>query len=76
MTDLKLGDSVILPESYGIRECSGGSVKIHGCARCGYDHDSIQLYELTNPTNWTHWATCPRTDEPIMIRDEPVKEVQ
>lgn len=50
----------------------------HGCARCGGDgHDNIVFKPLTYPIELkpgadaytlTHWAMCPATDEPILLR--------
>lgn len=47
------------------------SVKI--CARCGGDHYDLECNPFIRPVNdndgmvWTHWATCPRTGEPILL---------
>ncbi len=43
---------------------------LHGCARCGQTHHNIVFKRLTIPAydgEWTHWAPCPSTDEPIML---------
>ena len=38
------------------------------CPRCGRRHEEMAFYEVSRPTIWTHWATCPITKEPIMRR--------
>lgn len=45
------------------------ATKVQKCARCGEDHE-VEFFELKNPTDsfQTHWATCPVTGEPIMMR--------
>ena len=53
-------------------------VKINGCARChGEGHDLV-FRQLTHPVEFpgvdipalTHWAICPDTGEPILLRIE------
>lgn len=44
--------------------------RIGFCARCGEDHDVDVFVLHTAPPNEppaTHWATCPRTGEPILV---------
>ena len=48
------------------------TVNIIGCARCGCDHVLLTVKEFLNPITLensvaTHWATCPSTEEPILI---------
>jgi hypothetical protein len=39
------------------------------CARCGQDHGPIDFDRFINPPpNVTHWAPCPATGEPILLR--------
>lgn len=43
-----------------------------GCARCGGEH-MVRFKPLRNPIQMgdvvlTHWATCPTTKEPILMR--------
>lgn len=44
------------------------------CARCGQDHNSVVFMPLKRPVEyegkvvWTHWAPCPVTGEPILVR--------
>lgn len=45
---------------------------LQGCARCGKDH-RVRFKELQRPmvagdSTLTHWAICPTTGEPIMMR--------
>lgn len=48
-----------------------------GCARCwGDGHSELLFNELTHPIedsngNFTHWALCPTTNEPILMRVVP-----
>jgi hypothetical protein len=51
---------------------------IRGCARChGDGHENLEFKELAYPveiSNYppiTHWAMCPTSGEPIMMRFEP-----
>jgi hypothetical protein len=40
---------------------------IEDCPRCGKAH-TIQLHQLKRPSGpFTHWATCPKTNEPLFI---------
>lgn len=45
------------------------ATKVENCARCGGCHDVVFM-ELLHPlsTGQTHWAPCPATGEPIMMR--------
>ena len=40
------------------------------CARCGGRHEGLSFQALARPMEgyYTHWATCPETGEPIMLR--------
>jgi len=39
------------------------------CARCGKDHAQLEFRPLANaPDEWTHWAMCPETNEPVLVR--------
>lgn len=44
---------------------------VRGCARCGEDHDSLSFRKLGHSVDGDppleYWATCPETDEPIML---------
>lgn len=47
-------------------------VDITNCARCGEDHAAVERHEFTQPMNimgvgFTHWASCPKNGEPIII---------
>jgi hypothetical protein len=51
-------------------------VDVKDCARCQEDHLNLEFSKLRIPSNsWTHWASCPNTMEPIMLKlvvlDEP-----
>lgn len=48
---------------------------VHGCARCGGAHiNKIDWYRFERPVvdddeiTWTHWATCPTSGDPILMR--------
>lgn len=46
-----------------------------GCARCGETHENLEVRTFRNPVapaelapfEWTQWATCPVTGDPILI---------
>lgn len=45
---------------------------ISECPRCGDEHLDLHAVPFAKPplmdeTFWTHWATCPKTSEPLMI---------
>jgi hypothetical protein len=43
-------------------------ITVSNCARCGGDHENISCMKLARPCgNFTHWAQCPTTLEPIMV---------
>jgi hypothetical protein len=45
---------------------------IKNCARCGGNHEDLVFNKLRRPTQtpekWSHWASCPKTKEPILLR--------
>ena len=51
-------------------------VKIRKCARCGEDHEQLEMDAFVRPPRVlsndevvvaTHWALCPKTAQPVMI---------
>jgi hypothetical protein len=47
-------------------------VSIKRCARCGGDHLSLIFTPLSNPPHeFTHWAMCPVSKEPILMKSIP-----
>ena len=43
--------------------------KVEGCARCGETHENLIFERLESPVrNLTHWAECPNTGQPILMR--------
>lgn len=43
---------------------------VRNCARCGGNHD-LAFQPLTNPpASYTHWAPCPTSGQPILMRVE------
>lgn len=54
-------------------------VDLGSCARCGQDHDDLRFDPLSqahDDDEWSHWASCPETDEPVllMIMEEDVHD--
>lgn len=45
------------------------SIDLKGCARCGEDHDDLTFKKLrrSNPRH-DHFAMCPETEQPIMMK--------
>ena len=51
-------------------------VDVGHCARCGKDHADLGFARFKRPCQkdtvngfeWTHWAMCPETKEPILLR--------
>lgn len=44
---------------------------VHGCARCGRDHEEVTFEPFVRPVRlhdavFTHWAPCPHVHEPIL----------
>lgn len=43
-------------------------VNVGSCARCGQDHRQHPFHKLTRRQDeWSHWAVCPESGEPIML---------
>lgn len=45
------------------------------CARCGSDHQQLKMKKMLKPIKiarsvWTHWALCPLSQDPILVREE------
>ena len=51
---------------------------LKNCARCGQDHTNVLFKSFgRKPNRYTHFATCPTTQEPILMiatPDEPKKK--
>lgn len=46
---------------------------VKACQRCGEEHWQLTFEPLANPADeWTYWALCPRTKQPILLRWAPV----
>jgi hypothetical protein len=42
---------------------------VKNCARCGGNHDQLLFCKFQQaPPDHTHWASCPATDEPILLK--------
>ena len=58
----------------GYRIDSKLKLLVNNCARCGGDHH-VEFRKFSQACeNWTHWASCPETGEPILMQfeeDEP-----
>ena len=45
------------------------AVTVGHCARCGKTHHNIMFKKFKVPAlAWTHWASCPKTKEPILMQ--------
>lgn len=51
---------------------------IKNCARCVLNHEDLEFKALKHPIEMiptqlaiTHWADCPLTGEPVLMRHEP-----
>lgn len=50
---------------------------LDGCARCGLNHTGLVWVPFSRPPTgpdgvvWTHWAICPVSGDPILMRREP-----
>lgn len=50
---------------------------VQHCARCGQDHEKLNYKAFVNPiededgTVWSHWALCPVTGDPVLMRKLP-----
>lgn len=49
-------------------------VTVTACARCEGDHRRLEFRAFVRPIEedhgepWTHWAMCPTTAEPLLLR--------
>lgn len=46
---------------------------VQNCARCDGDHKSLSFKEMRSPiecgsVDLTHWAVCPVTGDPVLLR--------
>lgn len=42
---------------------------VENCARCGGNHQCQIFFPFTHPPRWwTHYGECPKTKEPILMR--------
>jgi len=45
------------------------TINVVKCARCGQDHAQLRFERLLNPpSDISHWAACPVTGQPILLR--------
>jgi len=45
---------------------------IEGCERCLDNHEKLAVNKFVRgPMGFTHWATCPATGDPILIKIGP-----
>ena len=58
-SNIQLLESILYP--------TGKTLDVKRCARCGKDHEGLNVHTLTRPVLSTHWAFCPETWEPIWI---------
>lgn len=51
-------------------------IKVLNCSRCFHKHTDMVFHRFTKPsTSGTHWALCPRTDEPMLLTLEEASGV-
>jgi hypothetical protein len=43
-------------------------IDVKCCARCGGDHDQLRFMVLGGHERYTHWAICPVSTQPILLR--------
>lgn len=48
--------------------------RIESCRRCGEKHEAVELHPFARPIpdvdgDFTDWATCPTTGDPILVRN-------
>jgi len=43
---------------------------ISNCARCGGEHNNVDMIPLTNNFHYTHFALCPGNGQPILIKQD------
>lgn len=49
--------------------------RIVDCARCGRNHQKLVFDRLHRPSGkMTHWACCPRTRQPILLKVVKTKD--
>jgi hypothetical protein len=49
-------------------ETEPGRMYLAKCARCGGEHKDLILYKLgCKRQEFSHWAICPYTTEPILV---------
>lgn len=55
------------------RSASQIVLDVGNCARCRENHEGLVFRKLRRPVSseQTHWATCPTTGEPIILRIMP-----
>lgn len=51
------------------------TIDVDGCARCGGEH-RVEFREFARPAGqYTHWASCPETGDPILLEIVVVDEM-
>lgn len=43
------------------------TTKIDNCARCCQTHLNLEFKEIYNPKDYSHFAMCPNTNQPILL---------
>ena len=45
------------------------TAKVTNCARCECNHRKVvfRKFKKQQPPKYTHWGTCPKTKEPILM---------
>jgi len=43
------------------------NIQVNACARCGGDHN-LAFRQFERKSKYTHWAMCPQSSEPIVLK--------
>lgn len=58
---------------------------VYSCSRCSYNHSGLTFIKFDRPivdtcndmkTIWDFWAICPVSLDPILLRQQPVPQVE
>lgn len=44
-------------------------LRVATCPRCGADHGSLPFATVDHHERYTHFATCPATGQPLLVRE-------
>ena len=65
------------PNTLNIRPTAGDTyITVTDCQRCGKNHMGLLFKKLANPADeWSYWAMCPTTQQPVLMRVVEGQEV-